>query len=199
MNDVLETILTIVVSSAAIITAILAMGWFIFGYADIVHNWMHRRDLNRNVRKDTHISYIKTIDELMLDIDKNKKITNEESLISLLGLINSAAGSIKSRHIKKMIIKKDVIIDQLKYISTKGIDKNFKINDNKTINDLISIFNLDLKIKNNQDAYKALILVGTAALTEQANLIRYDDKFNDLVKVLFNIKKQPKNKIRKLR
>ncbi len=194
----LEDILTIVISTTAVITAILAMGWFVFGYADTIHNWMHRRDLNRNVRKDTHIAYIKTMDALTDDIEKNKKITNNDELIKILGLINSAAGTIKNRSTKKLIVSKKIIIDQLKFANTKGIDKNFKINENKTIEDLISVFNLDLKINNSKDANNAILLVATAALTEQAPIIRYDKKYNELVDVLFNIKKQPKMKVRKI-
>lgn len=187
-------ILGSILAAMGIFGVFLVIGWIIFGYLDKIHNWMHRRDLNRNVRKDTHIQYINTVDKLFKDIDENGKITDDESLIILVAMINSAAGSVKAKRLKKRLFNKHIILKQLKYATRDGVSTEFKLNKNVQIDKLLKKTKLFKEVKSmtEADASKLLILIATAAFTEQAEVIRYDHKYDSVVRQINHIHELPK-------
>lgn len=181
-------------SALGFIGILLVVGWILFGYIDKIHNWMHRRDLNRNVRKDTHIQYSIVVDKLMKDIDENNKITDDESLITLVAMINSAAGSIKSRRLKKRLFDKHIIVKQLKNSTRDGVSHDFLINRNVKVDKLLKSAKVMKEVKSitDKDAYKLIILIATAAFTEQAEVIKYDAKYESVVRAINHIHEFPK-------
>lgn len=187
-------ILNGILGGTAIISAIVLIGWVAFGYADKIHNWMHRRDLNRNVRKDTHIQFTNTVDKLFADIEENSKITDDETIVTLVAMINSAAGSIRSRRLKRKLFDRTLIINQLKNSVRDGIEIDFKINDKTTIKQIIKSLDLKIKVDSKMSA-KLLILVAASAFTEQAPVLRYDKELTPLVEAVSKVHKMPKKQL----
>lgn len=189
MTVTATAILAGIVAGLGTLGVILVMGWIVFGYLDTIHNWLHRRDLNKNTRRDTHILYANTIDKIFADIDKNGKITDKETLNILVASINSAAGRIKSKRLKERLFDKHIIIKQLKNSIRDGISTEFKINKNVAIDKLLKSAKLMKEVKslNEKDASKLIILIATAAFTEQAEVITYDSKYDDVVRQINHI------------
>lgn len=167
----------------------LVMGWIIFGYLNTIHEWLHRRDLNKNLRKDTHILYANTIDKIFEDINTNDRITDKETLNTLIALINSATGRIRAKRFKESLFDKHIIIKQLKNAIRDGISPEFRINRNISVDKLLKNAKLLKEVKsiNEKDASKLIILIATAAFTEQSEVISYDSKYDDVVRQINHI------------
>lgn len=183
-----------ILGALGIFGVMLVIGWVLFGYFDRIHNWLHRRDLNKNVRKDTHIQYSNVVDILMQDINENGKITDDISLVTLVAMINSAAGSVKARRLKRRLFDKHIIVKQLKNAVRDGISPEFLINKNVKVDKLLKSAKLMKEVKaiDEKDASKLIILIATAAFTEQAEVIKYDAKYEGVVRSINHIHEFPK-------
>lgn len=186
-----EVVMTTIASLMVSLTAILAMVWFIFGIIDSIANWKHRKDLNRNVRKENHKEYTRTYNKLIESVENNS--IDEEALIGMLALINSPSGRIKLSKIKKRFFNKDIILNQLKYLDE--LEDDFNLNAKLKLSDLLKKLKItDIEL-NSENVRELLILVATAVFTEQIKLLKYPNNYDSLMKKVINFNNIPKKDI----